>query len=272
MGEKPWDLNVNSSEEEILESSKEIFRVFGSTSETKQLGMQYNLQLLSLKQQKKLLDDQNSFNRETLSQTTKSLDQNRLLVWGTLISLLIGFVMNYLQINSLNKQISLLEKQVYYNEAETRPFLQTRIAVEKTPENAQKLLEMNNISSIPAKVIYYNVQVAPQDGSGKLTVTSNNIGPSGLLVYEKDNSLYVSTKASLPQNLATQFEEGKIHLFLADCVIYGSAATLDDRRWRLEEIWELSKLTRTAISRTETQLSPSEGATCSPSLTDPRVN
>jgi cell division protein FtsL len=164
MSKHSWELNIDSPEEEIIESSKAIINDVGTTSETRNFGLQYNLQLLSLKQQKKLLDDQKTNNEENNTSTRTSLKLTKWLVLGTLGSLIIGLIMNYLQVYSLNQQISLLKEQVNSAEAEARPFLRTIVDM-AVKEKKIIYLNYSNEGSIPAKLIYYNMKAVSDDVS-----------------------------------------------------------------------------------------------------------
>ena len=88
------EININSTEEEISKFCEDI-PLLGLNSEIRQMYMDYATSLLIVKQQQKLLADQNSFNEKTLKTNKRLVTATWVLVIISVLIPLISEIANY---------------------------------------------------------------------------------------------------------------------------------------------------------------------------------
>jgi hypothetical protein len=116
--------------------------------------------------------------------------------------------------------------QLHLSDLQIRPYVKLRPSFTQHSSNRLTInMISENISSIPANVVYHELKTWVDDVTTK-TFLYNNTGD--VLFQHKSGAFSLPT---MPTEVAGAVISGKAQLMIGTCVVYGSISTSDTRRW-----------------------------------------
>jgi hypothetical protein len=134
-------------------------------------------------------------------------------------------LVSFTQLKAVRHQLQLAELQI-------RPYVRYKPRFEeKGLFDLSIEMRLENFSGIPANVIYHELRYWLNEQTGKSFIFNRTSD----IVYQ--NKAGVVTLPPIPTEIASAARSGTSDIMISSCVIYGSIAPMDSRRWEVKSLF-----------------------------------